>query len=422
MKRLFIGYGERIITPFTGIELSGYGLYLKRQATSINDDLKVRALSISNKRERVILISCDLMGFDVQFSYEIREEISKELNVPISNILLSCIHTHTCPATMDLRGFGEINENYLRKLKLFIKECAKSSLDSESEGEIYAGFEIIEPIGFNRRNRSFHPIDPLLKVGIFKRKKEKIYLVSYACHPVILGKANFISADWPGCVIRKIEEDGNYGIFFQGFCGDIDPVTNLNRWGNGTLEDIEIYGELVKNRILKVEEYAAPVGLDIKCFEEKIFLPLVIPEKREIKLAKEKWEERINKVSSPGSKKFLDDWVSKATEKYEELKRNPYVGFLIHAISIGKLKIIGLSGEIFCEYDLNLRKNFTNLFTFGYTNGDVGYIPTGDAYKIKDDYACYVTPKAYPVLFPFSPEIESIILKKSKEMLEKIKI
>lgn len=414
MKKLMAGYGEKIINPPLGIELTGYGFYLERKANYINDDLKVRSLSIYNGKERCILISCDLIGLDINFSDKIRNEISKEFNLPFSNIMISSTHTHTGPTTMKLRGCGEIGEmekEYLLKLNSFIKESVKNALNSEKESEFFAGFETIEPIGFNRRNGTFFPVDPLLKVGIFKRDKEKIYLINYACHPVILGKGNFISADWPGGVIRKIEKDGNYCIFFQGFCGDIDPVTNKNRWGKGTKEDIELYAEIIKNRVSKIEKYAFFVDSDIKCFYEKILLPLKIPKKEEIKLEKEKL---LKKNDNPEWKKFLDDWEKEAIEKYDALRNNPYIEFPIHFISIGELKFIGLAGEIFCKYDLNLRKDFQNLFTFGYTDGVIGYIPTKDAYKIENDYACYLAPKIFSI-FPFSSDIEDIILEKLKE-------
>ena len=226
-----------------------------------------------------------------------------------------------------------------------------------------------------------------------------------------MGKGDFISADWPGGVIRKIEDDGNYCIFFQGFCGDIDPVTNKNRLGKGTNQDIELYGEIIKNRILKIEKYGFPVNSDIKCFYEKILLPLKIPKKKEIRLEKEKL---LKKIDNPNWEKFLDEWEKEAIEKYDKLRNNPYIEFPIHFISIGELKFIGLAGEVFCEYDLNLRKVFKNLFTFGYTNGVVGYIPTKDAYKIENDYTCYIAPKIFSI-FPFSPNIEDIILEKIKK-------
>jgi len=42
MKKLMAGYGEKIITPPLGIELTGYGFYLERKANYINVILKVR--------------------------------------------------------------------------------------------------------------------------------------------------------------------------------------------------------------------------------------------------------------------------------------------------------------------------------------------------------------------------------------------
>ena len=78
-----------------------------------------------------------------------------------------------------------------------------------------------------------------------------------------------------------------------------------------------------------------------------------------------------------------------------------------------------MPGEVFCEYDLNLRKKFPVLLTIGYANGCVGYLPVENAYKKENDYACYLAPKIFD-LFPFRTEVEEIILKETTDLLFQI--
>lgn len=414
MSTLLVGYGEQVINPPVGTELTGYGYYPDRGAEGVLDDIKVRVLFLQEKEKSIVLISCDLLGFSVEFADTVRREISLDTKIPLENILISFIHTHTGPACQRLRGCGNINEEYLKTLPGLIKNAVRQAVDERKEAEVFYSFENLEPIGFNRRNRSFSPIDPLLKVIIFKREDKKIYLTNYACHPVVLGRIKEISSDWPGAFIREVEKGANYGIFFQGFCGDIDPVTNLNRWGGGTKEDIDFYGELLYNRVLKCERYATEIlNPNLKVIEKRIRIPLNVPGKEAIEEEEQHW---LEKNESINARRFIQEWAKSAKEKYQGLLKNPYMDNIpVQMISIGELRMVCLPGEVFCEYGIRLRKRYPALLTIGYANGVIGYIPTKRAYRKENDYACYIAPKIYN-LFPFLPEIEDILMKEIKSL------
>jgi hypothetical protein len=65
---------------------------------------------------------------------------------------------------------------------------------------------------------------------------------------------------------------------------------------------------------------------------------------------------------------------------------------------------------------LKLQRKWPHLFPLGYANGSIGYIPTQRAFKDPADYACACAPKFYS-LFPFTPDIESIILREGNRLL-----
>lgn len=421
MTTLTVGYGEKKITPRLGIDLTGYGFYLDRRAESILDDLKVRVLFLQQEQNSIILISCDLLGFTVEFSDSIRQEIALAHKIPPQNILLACIHTHSGPASQPLPGLGKVDTNYMAFVKKAIKEAVELAAANSDNAEFAFAFEAIEPIGFNRREANFKDIDPLLKVAVFKQKDRKIYLVSYACHPVTLGRTTDVSADWPGALIQEIEDKGNQGIFFQGFCGDIDPVTNMNRWGSGTKEDLLLYGKMLFHRTLKTETHLVfQEKTTLKALEKRIHLPLKVCSKDEIEQQAESFLESNKQF--PLADRFIDEWKTKAYQKHAELSEKPFLENIpIQVISIGQLKILGLPGEVFCRIGLNLQKRWHPLFTFGYANGNIGYIPTQSAYQDAADYACYCAPKFYSV-FQFSQEIEKILVRESAELLADISI
>ena len=416
MAKLTVGYGEKNLTPPLGIDLTGYGFYLNRKAESILDDLKVRVLFLHQEPVKIILISCDLLSITVEFSDNLRQEIALAHKLPLQNILLACIHTHSGPATHSLPGLGDVDPDYIKFINKTIKEAVELAADRGEYAEFCFAYEAVEPIGYNRRKGNFESIDPLLKVAVFKQNDRKIYLVSYACHPVTLGRTSEISADWPGSLIQEIENSGNHGIFFQGFCGDIDPVTNMNHWGKGTKQDLLLYGKMLSQRVFRAESYAvAQEKITLRAVEKRINLPLNICPEAEIEQEAESFL-KYNK-QFPFADRFIEEWKTRAYHEHAQLSEKPFSeNFPIQAISIGQLKILGLPGEVFCRIGLDLQQQWQPLFTFGYANGDIGYIPIQSAYQDAADYACYCAPKVYSI-FPFSPEIERILVKESGELL-----
>lgn len=416
---LSAGYGEIVITPPPGLDLTGYGFYLDRKGENVLDDLKIRVLYLLDGENKLILASFDLIGFSVEFADNLRVDIANREDIDVKNVLIACTHTHSGPAVQKLRGLGEVDSDYtkgiIEKLRTAVEMAGKDIKDVD----VSYHSEIVEPIGFNRRLRKFDPIDPKLNVLIFKGDDRKIYLVNYACHPVVLGRTNSISADWAGRLISNIEKNGGKALFFQGFCGDIDPVTNMNRWGEGTEEDIEFLGYILSKRIFKAERYARHISNPVlKTCEKRIKLPLQVPSEEKLRQEADYWLDIFK--DNMNARRFIEDWLEEAESNYERFKNNPYIENVpVQGISIGDVKIIGIPGEVFCEYGLKLKERSSPLFTFGYSNGLTGYIPVKDAYRDRGDYACYQAPKIFNV-FSFSQEINDLLLEEATDVLEKI--
>ena len=408
MARLAAGFGEVIVTPPLGVELSGYGFYLDRRAVSVLDELKARALYLETGGRKALLISCDLVGFTVAVAGDIRDKVSKAVAVPRQNILLACTHTHTGPATVPLAGIGDVDPGYMAALPADICEAATKAVADAAEAAFSYAFEALEPIGYNRRNATFDDIDPWLKTAFFERRTQDILLLSYACHPVILGRSTQVSADWPGAAVRAVEAAGRKALVLQGFCGDIDPVTQLNRWGEGTPDDMALYGRIVADRARKSRCYAkTPAGVRIKTAERRIRVPLAVPPVEKIDAAAALFLEKNS--GFPGADRFAEEWKATARARHAGLAEEPYIdGVPIQAVDIGGLAILGLPGEVFSRFGLGLKKKRASLVPVGYANGDIGYIPERQAFADPGDYACYCAPMFYTV-FPFTPDIEDII-------------
>ena len=416
------GYGESVITPPLGVELAGYGYFLERKCESVRDDLKARAVYVRAGDSAALLVSCDLIGFSIADSDRLRADLAREAGIAREAVLLACTHTHTGPATSDMRGVGVPDADYMAKLPGMVVAAVRAAIADASDAEFLRHREIVEPIGFNRRHHSFSPVDPGLKIAMFRRAAGDILLLSYSCHPVMLGRATAVSADWPGAAVRAIESRGARAMVSQGFLGDIDPVTNMNRWGQATDDDLDLYGRLIATHALKAAKYgSAPTNRTIVCREKRISLPLVVPRTRDEIVVQ--WEEyrRQHSAAAPAVARFYDDWGTEAVQRHESIAANPFChGVPIIAMQIGGMNIIGIPGEVDCVYGLKLAANRSPLLNVGLAGGVLSYLPSREAYDKHEDYACYQAAKIYGTLFPFANDIEDIILSECDTLLAQL--
>ncbi len=416
MTGLKAGYGEKVITPPLGVELSGYGFYLERRAASVLDDLKARAVCLEQGEDRVLFVACDLVGFTVETADAVRDRISAATKIPRPNIMLACTHTHTGPASMPLPGLGEIEPEYAAALPGAIASAAVAAARDVRAAEFSYAFETLEPIGYNRRSGNFEAVDPVLKVAYLRRDGDPIMLLGYACHAVVLGRSRAVSADWPGAAVRAAEAEGWKALLFQGFCGDIDPVTNINRWGEGTAEDLRLYGGLVAGRALKAGQSAVkPADVRLAAAEKRIRIPLDVPRRGHLDREAASFLEKNSRF--PGAGEFAAAWREAAEKAREQLAAEPFLDNVpIQAIDVGGLKFIGLPGEAFASFTKNYGRAGVPVFTVGYANGDIGYLPGREAFADPGDYAAYCAPKFYS-LFPFTADLEDILVKEGLALI-----
>ena len=246
MNKLKAGFGRVIINPELGTPLSGYVQH--RFTEGYIDNLEANALCLSVDGNVVVLVSADNAGIKSNVLDPLREEISKEHNIPLSNILIGCTHTHTGPITRieQIPVFeGNAIENYISFIKEKIKEVVRIAIGDLTDAKMGYAIGKAERISFNRRylmkdgtiqtnpgvnnpniNRCLGDVDETVPVLRFDRVDgQHIVLVNFATHPDVIG-GNFVSGDWPALTRANVEKifDNTKCILFNGTEGDVNHV------------------------------------------------------------------------------------------------------------------------------------------------------------------------------------------------------
>lgn len=101
------GVARTDLTPYWGVELTGWGYYIERRWQRIHDRLSATALAVDDGERQAVLIALDLMVIDEAFALRTREMVHEATGLPPTAILLNCSHSHNAPAAGGLLGVGE---------------------------------------------------------------------------------------------------------------------------------------------------------------------------------------------------------------------------------------------------------------------------------------------------------------------------
>ena len=76
------------------VEITPDANAIPRPFTSIHDPLYARAIYLDNGSDRALLLNADVGGMSTAITDKVSGEISKALNIPAANILISATHDH----------------------------------------------------------------------------------------------------------------------------------------------------------------------------------------------------------------------------------------------------------------------------------------------------------------------------------------
>ncbi len=368
---------EMILTPPLEMKytLGGYGARMSKPANAIHDNIKAKALVISDGSKKYVIITMDILGFPPNIRPMIIEKLngygwSKE------NILLLPSHAHTSLEMFAINNkniFGmaaigifqpDLLDFVIDKLAALIKETDVNL----KPVKIGTGQVILD--GLNRNRRGDKAIDKELtvtKVDLISGDPLAI-LINWTGHPTIMDENDmWVSGGWPGYLQRELEEwigGGVVAMYYNGAEGDQSVIA---RSAGSHYEKAENYGRKMAKNALKIYDKISPSKKNEFVFNHhKIDLPTKTP--------------HPTFMETGGAEYQLDE------EKIQVLLEQVFpTSTFISALKIGDLLIVGSPGEMIAELGIDIKSQLKNAGILypvigGLANEWISYILTEDEY------------------------------------------
>lgn len=358
------GFSEIGITPDKAIIMQGYG-NRKDPFKGIHDSIYAQAMYLSQGEEEVLLITSDLIGHSHHNVNMLKGMIQKETGIPGDKIFVTAAHNHGGPVNGTYRPTDRMPEDvkeyvdvlYMKLLKISVEakkakqpvkigygkgEC-KVNINRRavySEGEVW--------LGRNPDGACDHDLD-IIKFTDSKGKLLAVH-VNYPCHGTCTGQDNYqLTGDWPGISANMMKEKLGEDVVIMvtaGASADINPIYGPNN--NFRQVNAVAYG-------------VASVALELveKC---------VTTEFSALKSA-------VTTAAFPGKKGWETNFPLKSIPGDD-------VTINFSAFRMGNIVMAGISGEMFTEIGMSVKKRSTgNTTIITHCNGASGYICTDVSYK-----------------------------------------
>lgn len=207
-KELEAGFAEVDITPTLGKEpvfLAGFGK--NRLATAVHDPIMARAVVLRHGKQKIALVSVDLVGLFLERIESVRRELPG-----FTYVLVSCTHNHEGPDTLGLWGASffqsGIDPGYMTKVQAGIKDAVlRADKNARPVRTRIGTAKAPELVHDNREPYVKH--DELVALQFQEPTSDKNVgvLVQWNCHPETLDDKNTrISADFVAGTCAYLQE------------------------------------------------------------------------------------------------------------------------------------------------------------------------------------------------------------------------
>lgn len=402
-----IGVAELDYTPEPGLPLMG-NFRDDYAARGVHDPLSARAFVFENPSgERAALLSVDICMLNRSNVAFIRDCASRDSGVAADRILVAATHTHSAPAPMRLGSLPKCDDTAIEQFLTRIAQAVPLAAQNLAEGELLAARIVEDRLPHNRRllcqdgrtHMNWEGLDPdfvvkplgavdyeLMTLGVRNHGAPSAAIVNYALHPAILAGDNWLySADFPGylaAALRQMFGSDFVAAYLNGCCGNVNHLDYRDRtMGRGYSMTQRVGYMLAVDACQALGAAVAVEGDEVLVSREKVPLSRL-----QISEEEHRWCQDVIRAlaggHAPGQVDGLPDeyWAVTRLSMYEKQREDDCPEVMV--IRLGDTAIVGLPGEIFAEYGLEIKRRSPARHTLvvELANDAIGYIPTPEAF------------------------------------------
>ena len=418
-----IGLYEREITPLFGNSIRGY--FNLRLVDGVKEKTYAKSAVIDDGNNLVALLSIDICVLNDTLCDSIYKKVSQYIKIERKNLMISATHSHTAGPMGDDFAKDSLDAFYLEWLAHACADTVVCAYQRLENAKIKLAVARIEGITFCRNylmkngdsrtnpgignpeiERPIAGVDydaPVLVLENEKGKKVGI-LYSFANHQDSVDGTQ-VSGDWSSIVSLKMKEKFGsdfISIMFYGTAGNINQVdVNNTDKDYDPVHSHHYLGKVVFDQIFSVIDKAKELDGDIKIVYQTKIYPYRVPSVEEIN-ERQAILDRIVipenvKLDAGSPKELFDACMARGCVKFS-LSAKKYYEIKMQIISIGKLMIFALPGEVFSQYGARIKKAFPDSVCFFacLTNNRSGYMPTKECYLPGLYESLYASALFYP--------------------------
>lgn len=397
--------------------------------------LRCRGIVLLGSGDPIVLCAVDWIGIANQSHDTFRERLAKAAGTTARRVAVHTLHQHDAPRSnfgaesvlqqIGTSNFGPHDGTFARqvidRLSVAVKNCIETPRPITHVGYGQAN---VERVASNRRIQDASGkviatrytatrdpklralpegiIDPALRCISFWNQDAPVVVISYyACHPQSYYRTGIPSPDFPGIArfMRSQDAPGPLYVHFNGAGGNI----GAGKFNDGSKPNRLVLAARLADAMARAMETTNRTPIqpdDVDWSVESVALPPA---------------EHLNQdqlVESLGKWDGVQYWGG--PDKLAWLLRCQHGHKIdIPCLSLGKIRVLHLPGELFVEYQLAAAKMRPDLHVAMAAYGDYGpgYIGTQEAYG----QGGYETSEQASNV---APEVESILIGAMKRLLD----
>jgi neutral ceramidase len=396
------------ISPNRPTALFGYP-HVPRISTGVHDPLWSSALYLADGAGGAVLIALDLLFVDPPTARAIRRAVAERVEVPEAQVFISCTHTHSGPVTSRLLAWdGDPavplpDPEYLNWLAQCVAESAARAAALARPAEIAWTAADARGVGGNRLS-SGGATDPEAGVLAVREPGGGPWIaaaVVYGMHPTVLHEdSTLVSSDFPHYARQQLREQFGESLvvlYHTAPCGNQSPRFFVRGQTFGEAERLgRMLGRSVGASLAGIKDQAfqsrGPLAGILRAVElcRRTF-PSVAQSQPAVEQYRAEYHRLKAAQADPAGIRTAECAVFGAEgtltlARLEEAGQvestlQAYRPIEIQAVRIGEGCLVGLPGELFIEYSLDLKRRWPNkVSVVSLVNGHLqGYVVTQEA-------------------------------------------